>query len=272
MKFYLIVASGKKKGMPIPITVDLFMLGSEKMCQLRSDRVGVGPKHCALVNREHKVFVRDMNCGEPTMLNGTMIPPGDEWPCHAGDILDVGPLKFVFQLREKPLSQRDLEEWALRCLDVEAEREIPEEEDFRGVRKRIDTPANAAASILDMLSAKRGTVKGRLRIGHDGDITLVRFNDVYLVEEAEIALLRSELYENLNHANLRVLLDLKNVRRLSTTAVAMIDELCGWLKNWGSTLAMCRVRPELKDILPQLSLNNEIPYFHDKRTAMMSKW
>ena len=30
MKFYLIVAKGSKQGMPIPITVDLFLIGSDK--------------------------------------------------------------------------------------------------------------------------------------------------------------------------------------------------------------------------------------------------
>ena len=31
MKFYLIVAKGKHKGLPIDIKVDLFMIGSRKM-------------------------------------------------------------------------------------------------------------------------------------------------------------------------------------------------------------------------------------------------
>src|SRR5947209_6413442 len=47
MKFYLIVAKGSKQGLPIPITVDLFLIGSDKMCQLR--KRSLGPKHCAFV-------------------------------------------------------------------------------------------------------------------------------------------------------------------------------------------------------------------------------
>ena len=42
MKFYLIVAKGSKQGLPIPITVDLFLIGSDKMCQLR--KRSLGPK------------------------------------------------------------------------------------------------------------------------------------------------------------------------------------------------------------------------------------
>ncbi len=274
MKFYLIVAKGKKQGMPIPITVDLFLIGSDNVCQLRTKVPDVGAQHCALVTRERKVFVRDLNSGEPTLLNGSLVPPGEEWPLHAGDRLEIGPLEFMLQFREKPLSQRDLEEWALRCLDQTAMREFddPDEAICTPLRPQADNPAQAAASILDRLQARRGLVKGRLRIGRDEGVMHVRFNDVYLVEESEIALVRKELQENLGHANLRVLLDCKNVKRMSTTAVAMIDELYTWLKPWGSTLALCRVRPELAGILSKLTLKNNIPHFRDKHAAMAARW
>jgi anti-anti-sigma regulatory factor len=274
MKFYLIVAKGKKQGMPIPITVDLFLIGSDKVCQLRSGKPGIGPQQCALVTRERKVFVRDLNSGPPTLLNGALVPPGVEWPLHAGDRLEIGPLEFMIQFREKPLSQRDLEEWALKCLDHRDDREFedPDEALCMSMTDRTSTPAQAAASILDKLQARRGLVMGRLRIGKEGSITIVRFNDVYLVEEAEIALVKKELYEHLSKPNLRVLLDCKNIRRMSTVAVSMIDEVQAWLRPWGSTLALCRVRPELKNILSQLDLRQPIQHFTDKHVALDSKW
>src|SRR5882724_4180750 len=117
MKFYLIVASGRHQGLPIPIEIDLFLVGSDKVCQLRSHLTGLGAQHCAMVTRERKVFIRDMGSGEPTIVNDGIVPTHAEWPLHAGDRIKVGPLEFVIQFREKPLSQRDLEEWALKCLD-----------------------------------------------------------------------------------------------------------------------------------------------------------
>jgi anti-anti-sigma regulatory factor len=274
MKFYLIVAKGKKQGMPIPISVDLFLLGSDKVCQLRSHLEGIGSQQCALVSRERKVFIRDLNSGNPTLVNGSLVPPGGEWPLHAGDRLQVGKLEFMIQFREKPLSQRDLEEWALRCLDHSSDREFddPDEAISTPVDRRADTPAQAAASIIDRLQARRGEVRGRLRIGRDSGVTIVRFNDRYLVEEAEIALVKKELYDNLAYPNLRVLLDCKNVRRMSTAAVTMIDEVHAWLRPWGSKLALCRVRPEVQDILPQLNLRVPIPHYPDKHLALNSKW
>src|SRR5262245_44443311 len=112
--------------MPIEIHVDLFLLGADKMCQLRAANLGL--KHCALITRDRKVFVRDMDSGKPTVVNGKLLPPGEEWPLHMGDLIDVGSLQFMIQFREKPLSQKDLEEWAARCLDVNSSRSHLEEE------------------------------------------------------------------------------------------------------------------------------------------------
>jgi pSer/pThr/pTyr-binding forkhead associated (FHA) protein len=273
MKFYLIVARGKRQGFPIPITVDLFLIGSDPMCQLRAEHRRIGAQHCALVNRERKVFVRDLGSGLPTLVNDALVPAGEEWPLHVGDRLTVGPLQFVVQFREKPLSGRDLEEWALKSLDRVAAHDMTEAgEDFYQAPRTAHNAAQAAAAIFDRMQAKRGLVQGRLRIGREGGVTLVRFNDRYLVEEAEVALIRKELFDNLNRPNLRVLLDCKHVRRLSTAAMAMLAELRGWLKPWGSTLAVCRVRAELRSVLADMAKGSDIPYFADKKAALAGRW
>jgi anti-anti-sigma regulatory factor len=275
MKFYLIVAKGKHQGLPIPIEIDLFLIGSDKVCQLRSQLEGIGPQHCALVSRERKVFIRDMGSGNPTFVNEGALPENAEWPLHAGDHIRVGPLEFVIQLREKPLSQRDLEEWALRCLDEAQENKnlhiIDELELAANAKTRSLDASSAAGAILDRLNAQRGIVKGRLRIAREGNITAVRINDVYLVEEAELALINKELHDNLGHNNLRVLLDFKNVRRMSSNAAQMFAELVQWLRTRGSTLAICRLRPEFRDMMSTL-LGNSIPMFRDKPSALLGTW
>ena len=129
-----------------------------------------------------------------------------------------------------------------------------------------------AASMLDALALRRGEVHGRLRVGQDGDITIIRFNDRHLVDEGEISLIHKDLHEHLNRPNLRVLLDCKNVKRMSTAAVMMFDELCTWLKPWGSTMALCRVRSELQDAFKGLPLTNHIRQFADKPSALATRW
>jgi anti-anti-sigma regulatory factor len=275
MKFYLIVAKGKHQGLPIPIEIDLFMVGSDPQCQIRSQHESVGQQHCAFVTRDRKVFIRDMGCGEPTFVNDEIVPENAEWPLHAGDHIRVGPLDFIIQFREKPLSQRDLEEWALKCLDDSQNQErthvLDELRLAANARTHSVDAAQAAASILDRLNAQRGVVRGRLRIAREGNITTVRINDTYLVEESELALISKELHENLNHPNLRVLLDFKNVRRMSSTAAQIFAELVRWLRPQGSTLAICRLRAEFRDMMSTL-LGTTIPIYNDKPTALTSDW
>ncbi len=265
MKFYLIVTRGKRKGLPIPITVDLFLVGSDPMCQLRNEKLG--PKHCAFVTHDKKVALRDMDSGQPTIVNESVLPQGTEWALHAGDRIGVGNLEFMIQFREKPLSQRDLEEWASRCLDVRGENAIDEVDEFH----RVTDASSAATSIIQKLNAIKGQVKGRLRVGVEGGVTTVRFNDTMLVDEAEIALIKSELCEQLDRSNLRILLDLKNVRRMSTAAVTMVAEFQRWGQQRGSRVALCRVRSEIEGILGVMHLE-AIPRFRDKKLALASRW
>src|SRR5262249_1377133 len=100
MKVYLIVAKGQQQGTPIRIKVDLFLMGSDKMCQLRPQPPGIAAQHCALSIRNKSVFVRNLSDGV-TLVNHNRVPAGDEWPVHTGDRLSVGPLEFMIQFREK---------------------------------------------------------------------------------------------------------------------------------------------------------------------------
>ncbi len=271
MKVYLIVTVGPKKGMPIQIRGDLFLIGADPICNLRNRHLG--PKHAAVVVREKKVFLRDMGSGRPTLVNQEMLDPDAEWPLHAGNRIVIGSLEFMVQFQEKPLSQKDLEEWAHRCLDQADSQFLfgheSDADDF--LDPAIIGASNAAAAIIDRLSAQRGVMMGRLRIGTENGVTTVRFTDRYLVDLAEISMIKQELCAHLGHSNLRVLLDFKHVRRLSTKGIMMIFEFQRWLKPWGSSMALCRVRQEVREILPMLSEEN-IPYFHEKKTALEARW
>jgi anti-anti-sigma regulatory factor len=268
MKFYLIVAKGSKQGLPIPIAIDLFLIGSDRMCQLRKE--GLGPKHCALITRGKKVFVRDFDSGHATVVNGTTIPSGEEWPLHSGDRIEIGSLEFLVQVREHALSQRDLEEWAASCLDDNHERQHlldVEDDEFH----KHSTASQAANAIIGRLQRQKGLVVGRLRIGIERGFTVVRINDHVMVDESEIALIKKELCDKLGKPNLRILLDLKNVRRMSSAGVLMLADVHRWLIPWGSKMAICRVRAEISGMLSTLGVHH-IPKFGDKRMALTAKW
>lgn len=273
MKVYLIVASGKRKGFPILLQQNLFMLGSDHICQLRSPLPGIASRHCAVRIDERKVFVRDLGSNEGTLVNGSRMPTSEEWPLHKGDRIAVGPLEFMVQFTELNLKKNDAEEWALKCLDgQDDEREVLEDLELMQRKEEFANAAMAAQGILDRLSAQRGIVKGRLRVSREGPVTCVRLLDNFLVSDAEIALLRKELFDTLTLSSMRVLIDCKNVRRMSTSAGDMFGDLATHLTTLKSTMAICRLEPSLQMVLQMLPMFANIPFFHEKSTALDSRW
>ncbi len=280
LKYYLIVTSGKRRGFPIPIEVDLFVMGQDPVCQLRSSSPEVGGQHCAIARRERKLFVRDLGSGHPTLVNGDPMPPSEEWPLHSGDTIGVGPLSFRLSFSEKAMTKKDLEEWALRTLDEDTGKKASALDEFAAAMSagaiEHKKASDAAEAMINRMSAMKGVVRGRLRLTVEGTgydaVTIVRVNETYIVEDAEIAHLRKELRENLDRPNLRVLLDLKDVRRMSTAAARMFSELGSWLKGTGSSLAFCRLRPEIEAAIAGLSYGDTFRIFPDKRQALACRW
>ncbi len=276
MKLYLIVAKGKHQGMPILVKVDLFLMGSENMCQLRSSMAGMAPQHCAVITRGRRVFVRDLGGGK-TYVNNELVPALTEWPLHARDRLTVGPLEFLVQFQEKQLPQRDAEAWAIRSLDLNSAREgreveDPEEEEEELGSHSPETASAAAAAILGKLQLRKGIVKGRLRVLVQENTTIIRFEDPYVVEPAEIAHIKKDLLEALNRRAPRVLLDFKNVRRMSSSAVEMIQDFCRRVQEQMCAVACCRVRDEIRSVMTTLGIFRSVRYFGDKKSALTSTW
>jgi len=273
-KFYLIVANGSKRGLPIRVTADLFVVGSEKECQLRSNQSGIAPRHFSIVMRLNKLFVRDWDSGQATVVNGELLPPGQEWPVHAGDRIGAGPLEFLVQFREPSVAQRDLEEWALKCLDEDERRDeqLEYQSDLGMSPDRLAGASDVAAQVIAKMMDHKGVEEGRLRIFQQGDIVIIRFNDARLVDESEIALIRKEIQDHVDRPAMRILLDFKNVRRLSTGAVKMLVDLYRWLRGQQSRLALCRLAPELQWVLETLNAIQPVMHFQDKQSALNSSW
>ena len=120
MDVKLIVVGGKNSGQAIPVSGPKFFIGRGEDCQLRPRSDRVSRQHCAIVQEEGLVLVRDFGSKNGTFVNGE--PVKAERELKAGDRLKVGPLEFDVQLevnlsgKKKP-KVRSVEEAAARTVE-----------------------------------------------------------------------------------------------------------------------------------------------------------
>jgi pSer/pThr/pTyr-binding forkhead associated (FHA) protein len=93
MKLSLVVlTSGKSEGKVIPITLSQFVIGRDPQCHLRPASALISKRHCAILLRDGKVFLRDFDSTNGTFLNDQ--PVKGEVEIRNDDRLKVGPLLF----------------------------------------------------------------------------------------------------------------------------------------------------------------------------------
>ena len=93
MKLTLVVLTpGKQEGKALPIGLPQFLIGRDPQCHLRPASAAISKRHCALIQRDGKVFVRDFDSTNGTFVNEQ--PVKGEIELHHDDLLKVGPLTF----------------------------------------------------------------------------------------------------------------------------------------------------------------------------------
>src|SRR5258708_35693346 len=99
MKLTLVVkAAGKQHGKPIPITLSQFVVGRDPQCHLRPASPMISKRHCAVIQRDGKAYIRDFGSTNGTFVNDQ--PVKDEIELHNGDQLKIGPLVFQVQIAQ----------------------------------------------------------------------------------------------------------------------------------------------------------------------------
>jgi len=97
MKLRLVVTSpGKGEGKVIPITLSQFIIGRDPQCQLRPASPMISKRHCALLVRGGKVFLRDFDSTNGTFINDQ--PVKGEIELNHNDQLKAGPLSFRLEM------------------------------------------------------------------------------------------------------------------------------------------------------------------------------
>ena len=97
MKLSLVVLSeGKASGKSIPVTLSQFLIGRDPQCQLRPASAVISKRHCALLNKGGRFFVRDFDSTNGTFVNDEAVK--GERELKNEDTLKVGPLTFRVQI------------------------------------------------------------------------------------------------------------------------------------------------------------------------------
>jgi predicted component of type VI protein secretion system len=136
MKLSLVVLTpGKTEGKVIPITLSQFVIGRDPQCHLRPASAVISKRHCALLVRDDKAYVRDFESTNGTFVNDQ--PVKGEVELHHDDRLRVGPLVFGVRVEteapapvnrptpppatKKPAEATDDESIAAMLLDIQDE-------------------------------------------------------------------------------------------------------------------------------------------------------
>jgi predicted component of type VI protein secretion system len=102
MKLSLVVLTeGKAAGQTIAVTLSQFLIGRDPQCQLRPASAIISKRHCALLTKNNKVFVRDFDSTNGTFVNEEQIK-GERELKH-DDQLKVGPLTFRVVIEGGPV-------------------------------------------------------------------------------------------------------------------------------------------------------------------------
>ncbi len=101
MKLSLLVTQGNAQGKSVPITIPQFVIGRDPQCHLRPASSMISKRHCAVILRDGRAYVRDFGSTNGTFLNGE--PIKGEHELSNKDALKIGPLVFEVVL-EMPAS------------------------------------------------------------------------------------------------------------------------------------------------------------------------
>jgi predicted component of type VI protein secretion system len=99
MKVTLVVSRGSRQGKEIPVTRSPFLIGRDPECHLRPASQMISRRHCALVIRNERMFLRDFGSTNGTIVNGERVV--DEQELHHGDQIQLDRLVFDLQIESR---------------------------------------------------------------------------------------------------------------------------------------------------------------------------
>lgn len=112
---------------------------------------------------------------------------------------------------------------------------------------------------------------GRLEVSEVGGVTVVRFVDRKILDEANIQELGKELFALVEEDNRKsLLLNFANVEFLSSAALGKLITLDKKVKAHGGKLKLCNIRPEIYEVFAITKLNKLFDIKEDEATGLDS--
>ena len=102
----MIVHLETKADQRFPATKSMLVIGRDEVCDLRSKSRSVSRKHCAIIQKNDRVFAKDLNSRNGTYVNNQRIAPGGHVELFHFDEVRAGKLvvrvSIVCELTELP--------------------------------------------------------------------------------------------------------------------------------------------------------------------------
>lgn len=109
----------------------------------------------------------------------------------------------------------------------------------------------------------------RLNVSEVGDVTVVRFVDQKILDEAKIQQLGQELFELVEtDGRGKILLNFTRVEFLSSAALGKLITLDKKVKGQGGTLKLSNIRPEIYEVFAITKLNKLFDIKDDEVDAL----
>ncbi len=97
MKLSLVVMTpGKQEGKALEVKLTQFVIGRDPQCHLRPASPMISKRHCAIIQREGKAFLRDFGSTNGSFVNDE--PVKGEIELKHDDRLKIGPLLFTIRV------------------------------------------------------------------------------------------------------------------------------------------------------------------------------
>jgi pSer/pThr/pTyr-binding forkhead associated (FHA) protein len=92
----LVLTAGKQEGKLLEIKLPQFLIGRDPQCQLRPASPLISKRHCAIIQRDGKAFIRDFDSTNGTFVNDE--PVKGERELKHDDQLKIGPIQLKVTL------------------------------------------------------------------------------------------------------------------------------------------------------------------------------